>query len=570
LACSELTFENSTLNRSHWSVCELSLWQLYLDGQLIGNVDENEVYLMMEGTDVLALGKHHITVQLMNPAGEARGAEKYASFTVIAGSQKEQRDGGAGGAGHERDGEGLQGERTPESAAAADASAHEAARGAAGFSSRAESDPCTLDPELTTASGVGLQGASAGMSSEFVIHPRNPAGEIIDPQVCAAVLPLLVVIVPAPLEHQMTRAPDGVYICRWTTEYASDIRIDIKVGLESASSRHIPGSPFAVLVQPMYRVYAERILAPKASDFGGRLLHTSREARHHVPENAAGAPLVEGGDAAGVAAACRGAPRAGYAGRCAFVTMVSTDNYLAGALTLFYSVRKTGSSEAFIAMVTTDGLSRPTLQSLETAGMTVVAVNRMNKSDTSDMSEERWNDNYTKLRLWQLAFEKIVFLDSDMIVLQPLDHLFALKSSFAAVPDAFHPCYLNTGFMVLEPSNRTFAALAALIEEVSSEESEQTLVNHYWLDRYHVLHYTYNFAKHVVMSPTRFDIYVDRYIDTVKVVHYLGVKPWLCSRDHDCMRHVPYYAGASNMYLYDLWWTMFENMCEEGPIICVS
>jgi lipopolysaccharide biosynthesis glycosyltransferase len=123
---------------------------------------------------------------------------------------------------------------------------------------------------------------------------------------------------------------------------------------------------------------------------------------------------------------------------------------------------------------------------------------------------------------------------------------------------------------VIQPDNGTFTALSSLIEEVSSEESEQTLINHYWLDRYHVLHYTYNFAKHVVMSPTRFDIYVDRYMDTVKVVHFLGVKPWLCSRDHDCMRHVTYYAGPSNMYLYDLWWTMFESMCEEGPIACVS
>eukprot|EP00961_Rhodomonas_salina_P068038 913185-Rhodomonas_salina.1 len=42
--------------------------------------------------------------------------------------------------------------------------------------------------------------------------------------------------------------------------------------------------------------------------------------------------------------------------------------------------------------------------------------------------------------------------------------------------------------------------------------------------RYHVLHYTYNFAKHNVMSPTRFQIYVERYMDTVKVIHYLGVK----------------------------------------------
>lgn len=40
-----------------------------------------------------------------------------------------------------------------------------------------------------------------------------------------------------------------------------------------------------------------------------------------------------------------------------------------------------------------------------------------------------------------------------------------------------------TGFMVIEPSNKTFEAMVSLIDDVSSEESEQTLVNHYYLDR---------------------------------------------------------------------------------------
>jgi hypothetical protein len=54
-------------------------------------------------------------------------------------------------------------------------------------------------------------------------------------------LPITVVIFPAPLEHQMTRTEDGRYICRWTAEYASDVRVEIKVGREAATSLHISG-----------------------------------------------------------------------------------------------------------------------------------------------------------------------------------------------------------------------------------------------------------------------------------------------------------------------------------------
>lgn len=116
--------------------------------------------------------------------------------------------------------------------------------------------------------------------------------------------------------------------------------------------------------------------------------------------------------------------------------------------------------------------------------MAIHVVERMRKTDISDMSEARWNDNYTKLRLWQLPFRKLVFMDSDMVVLQPIRHLFAIPEPFAAVPDAFHPIYLNTGFMVLSPNEGTFNGLASLIDSVSSEESEQTLVNHWFLSRF--------------------------------------------------------------------------------------
>eukprot|EP00960_Hanusia_phi_P075288 768399-Hanusia_phi.AAC.1 len=439
----------------------------------------------------------------------------------------------------------------------------------------------------------------------------------------------------------MVRDEDGKYICTWTSEYAGTVKVAVgdslsfapsaadegfrsksstgKMGGNPNTSRGAPSlskcarctqckscqhSNLPSSIEFQIR-FAEGPMNPEPSPYNGHYLHSSREPHHHIPEVARGDPLVrsqtapvtlslpsqtrkqvEGGDKQGIQELCSGRPRNGLIGRCAFVTMISSDSYLSGALTLLYSIRRTGSKIDFVGMVTEDGISSHTLKSLEKAGMILITVGRMKKQNIQDMSEERWNDNYTKLRLWQLPFERIVFLDCDMIVLQPLDHLFALKANFAAVPDAFHPCYLNTGFMFIKPHNDTFHAMASLIDDVSSEESEQTLVNHYYLDRYHVLHYTYNFAKHNVMSPTRFQIYVEvnaslnssrshsfssqRYMDTVKVIHFLGVKPWMCSRDHDCMRHVAWYGGQSNMYLYDLWWAMFEEMCELENIVCTN
>lgn len=78
--------------------------------------------------------------------------------------------------------------------------------------------------------------------------------------------------------------------------------------------------------------------------------------------------------------------------------MVSGDAYLAGALTLYFSIRRTGTTVPFVAMVTGDGVSESARKTLATAGMVIMEVQRMKKKDISDMSEARWNDNYTKLR----------------------------------------------------------------------------------------------------------------------------------------------------------------------------
>jgi hypothetical protein len=316
--------------------------KIFLDGQLISDMEEAELYLVIQETKVLSRGAHKVTVQLIDNLDKPLGAEKYVSFTVVLGDEPVGRQAGlgqqlAGRGGDVASGNIREGKRRND------------------FSS--DGDPCELDRLQTIASGPGLLSVSAGIASQFVITPRSASGQLIDPRHCPGALPLLVIIVPAPVEHQMLRSEDGLYTCRWTNEYASKegIKIEIKVGLETHNSHHIRGSPFTASAHPMYRVHAEGALRPKAWEYGGRHLHTSRERHHHVPENALGAPLVRGGDAAGIASACNGPPRAGLTGRCAFVTMISTDDYLAGALTLLYSVRKTGSPLDFLAMITSDG-----------------------------------------------------------------------------------------------------------------------------------------------------------------------------------------------------------------------
>jgi glycogenin glucosyltransferase len=59
----------------------------------------------------------------------------------------------------------------------------------------------------------------------------------------------------------------------------------------------------------------------------------------------------------------------------------------------------------------------------------------------SGVHVQSWIDvGFTKLRMWQLTqYSKLVYIDADCMVVQPVDELFDLPVDFAAAPDVFPP-----------------------------------------------------------------------------------------------------------------------------------
>ena len=66
-------------------------------------------------------------------------------------------------------------------------------------------------------------------------------------------------------------------------------------------------------------------------------------------------------------------------------------------------------------------------------------------------------DNFVKLRLWQLPYERVVFLDADTLVLRPIDRLFDYPE-FSAAPNVYESLAdfrrLNSGVFTARPSHR--------------------------------------------------------------------------------------------------------------------
>lgn len=154
----------------------------------------------------------------------------------------------------------------------------------------------------------------------------------------------------------------------------------------------------------------------------------------------------------------------------AFVTLITSDSYLNGALALIKTLRKHSKLEAAIVVLVTPNISASTTKRLScNRHVTVKVVEPITRPEGSS-SENCWaNSEYTKLHIWNLMeFTRIVYIDADCIVLENIDELFSLipdnEQIFAASPDVFPPDKFNAGVLVVTPNPILFN----LLQEVST------------------------------------------------------------------------------------------------------
>jgi hypothetical protein len=170
--------------------------QLLLDDQLIANMEEPEMYLVMEAAANLPQGAHKLTVQLMDAAGAPLGAEKSSEFSLVPGRSRDaesrvphgMKDRGARGTVVSDPSEGGRGGhkggrfQAPSWGVGGSAGGWRVGGGGGGLED-VEGEglalageglgPCELDLRQTFAAGPGLQNASAGMSLHFQISPPS-------------------------------------------------------------------------------------------------------------------------------------------------------------------------------------------------------------------------------------------------------------------------------------------------------------------------------------------------------------------------------------------------------------
>jgi alpha-N-acetylglucosamine transferase len=229
--------------------------------------------------------------------------------------------------------------------------------------------------------------------------------------------------------------------------------------------------------------------------------------------------------------------------RSAYVTLVTNADYALGATALMRSLRATETKADLVALHT-GGVPAAALAPLDALGVRLVRCGLLPTSAAFDAAHAREAlhgaapftkgekpgfhtplDNFVKLRLWQLDYERVVFLDADTLVLRPLDRLFDYPE-FCAAPNVYESLgdfgRMNSGVFTARPAAASFRAMLAALDVPGAfwRRTDQTFLQAYFPD-WHGLPVYDNLLQYVWLNlPELWDW------GQVRVVHYQYEKPW--------------------------------------------
>uniref|UniRef100_A0A1J3I4M1 Hexosyltransferase n=1 Tax=Noccaea caerulescens TaxID=107243 RepID=A0A1J3I4M1_NOCCA len=254
--------------------------------------------------------------------------------------------------------------------------------------------------------------------------------------------------------------------------------------------------------------------------------------------------------------------------REAYATVLhSSESYVCGAITLAQSLLRTNTKRDLI-LLHDDSISITKLRALAAAGWKLRRILRIRNPLAEKDSYNEYN--YSKFRLWQLTeYDKVVFIDADIVVLLNLDILFHFPQMSATGNDVW---IFNSGVMVIEPSNCTFSTIMSQRSDiVSYNGGDQGYLNEIFV-WWHRLPRRVNFLKNFWSNTTN-----ERNIKNnlfaaeppqLYAVHYLGWKPWLCYRDYDCNFDVDEQLVYASDAAHGRWWKVHDAMDEDLQKFC--
>lgn len=263
-----------------------------------------------------------------------------------------------------------------------------------------------------------------------------------------------------------------------------------------------------------------------------------------------------------------------------YLTVLSSESYLPGVIILHNSLQK--HCHIGLTVLCRDDLNEKVFRTLTSLGISWIVMHDDVLPDTvkNASPNERaqkfgeWERTFFKLKMFELdRFEKIVYLDSDMIVVGNIDDLFDYPD-MSAVPDSLFYCKrtedINSGILVFIPKTDFVGGIQSELLDQWNEGrypfGDQEIISRYWRKQQipdsHHLPLEYNAAV------SRMHLYKPHI--KPKVYHYVNhYKPWnmkygYFARVCYSMIHLRFQTAGALLIAYFANQKMLKNLKEVG------
>ncbi len=222
-----------------------------------------------------------------------------------------------------------------------------------------------------------------------------------------------------------------------------------------------------------------------------------------------------------------------------YITVLNTPNYLEGVLTLVESLKRTKSKYPF-SIVITENISLEIEKLLRNCDINVIRKNRIDIPQSIKNKNEKgmfphWINTFDKFLVFELTnFNKLVYLDSDMLIRKSIDELFEKGDMSAVIDRKNGPIIssdwikLTSGLMVIKPKKgliSEFTKIMYKIDQMRECIGDQDILQEYDCE------WEKKAELHLDVKYNMFFPHIDYYInycnykfDDISVVHFIYSK----------------------------------------------
>ncbi|PWY78244.1 nucleotide-diphospho-sugar transferase [Aspergillus heteromorphus CBS 117.55] len=281
--------------------------------------------------------------------------------------------------------------------------------------------------------------------------------------------------------------------------------------------------------------------------------------------------------------------------RFAYVQYVTNTAYLCNSVMIFETLHRMNSKADRLLMYPAgfpiEGDSAESIllrKAHHEYGVKLVPIEVQSKFELG--RDYTWAESYTKLLAFnQTQYDRVLSLDSDATILQPMDELFLLPPCPIAMPRAYwmnpDDRVLSSQMMLIQPSTFEFNRIKEAIENASLNEYDMEIVNNLYKDSALVLpHRSYDLLTGEFRAKNH-SSYLGNPVETwdpdvvmreAKFLHFSDwpvPKPWIQAQEDTVTNNQPECnldseTDDKNCRTRDLWLGFYTDFAQRRKDVC--